>query len=353
MTTQPLHDAAEPDRLTAALREAGVLGDARVVAVDVIAAHDTIVSRIVRLGLTCDGPASDAPRSLILKTAHPDFAAKLPGAGRQEVAFYRTIAPAMPGLTPRCFGSAWDAATTHWHLLLEDLSETHHIASAWPLPPGDAQCRSIMRALGRAHAAWWDHPSLGSSIGAWPDPTTMQGVMDQFAGHLARLSDHLGDLMTANRRALYRRLLEVWPRLMRRDYSRRNLTIVHGDAHVWNFLLPKDPARDDVRLFDFDQWRISVGAGDLAYMMALQWYPERRRRLEAALLDVYHDALLTGGVKGYDRAALTDDYRNEVLWHVTNPVWQWSVGIPPVIWWNNLERVCLAIDDLGCRELLD
>jgi hypothetical protein len=26
--------------------------------------------------------------------------------------------------------------------------------------------------------------------------------------------------------------------------------------------------------------------------------------------------------------------------------------IPPVIWWNNLERILLAVDDLGCRDLL-
>jgi hypothetical protein len=23
-----------------------------------------------------------------------------------------------------------------------------------------------------------------------------------------------------------------------------------------------------------------------------------------------------------------------------------------VIWWNNLERILLAVDDLGCRDLL-
>jgi hypothetical protein len=26
--------------------------------------------------------------------------------------------------------------------------------------------------------------------------------------------------------------------------------------------------------------------------------------------------------------------------------------IPPNIWWNDLERIMLAVDDLGCRELL-
>jgi hypothetical protein len=34
------------------------------------------------------------------------------------------------------------------------------------------------------------------------------------------------------------------------------------------------------------------------------------------------------------------------------PVWQASVNIPPVIWWNNFERIFLAVDDRGCRDLI-
>jgi hypothetical protein len=41
-----------------------------------------------------------------------------------------------------------------------------------------------------------------------------------------------------------------------------------------------------------------------------------------------------------------------VLWHIAKPVWQWSINIPPVIWWNNLERVMMAVEDLGCEEIL-
>ena len=58
------------------------------------------------------------------------------------------------------------------------------------------------------------------------------------------------------------------------------------------------------------------------------------------------------GVCGYDPAALEDDYRHSVLWQMITPVWQATNSIPPVIWWNNLERVLLAVDDLGCRDLL-
>jgi hypothetical protein len=87
-------------------------------------------------------------------------------------------------------------------------------------------------------------------------------------------------------------------------------------------------------------------------MMAIHWYPDRRARLERHLLDRYHATLTSHGVDGYDRRALEDDYRLSVFWHITTPVHQAAYNIPPVIWWNNLERVFLAVDDLGCRDLL-
>ena len=30
-----------------------------------------------------------------------------------------------------------------------------------------------------------------------------------------------------------------------------------------------------------------------------------------------------------------------------------SIAIPPVIWWNNLGRILLAVDDLACSDLLN
>jgi hypothetical protein len=127
-----------------------------------------------------------------------------------------------------------------------------------------------------------------------------------------------------------------------------NLTIVQGDAHVWNCFLAGDGG-NDTRFFDWDAWRIAVGASDLAHMMTVQWYPDQRHRTERHLLDRYHETLVAHGVRDYDRSALGDDYRLSTTW----PVWQAAYDIPPVIWWNNLERVMLAVDDLGCRDLLE
>jgi hypothetical protein len=86
--------------------------------------------------------------------------------------------------------------------------------------------------------------------------------------------------------------------------------------------LRRDGRSDDVRLFDWDSWRIDTATDDLAYMMAMHWYPDRRRRLERLLLDRYHDALIAHGIAGYDRRALDEDYRLSTLWLLMRPVWQ-------------------------------
>ncbi len=88
---------------------------------------------------------------------------------------------------------------------------------------------------------------------------------------------------------------------------------------------------DDVRLFDWDVWRIGRGADDLAYVMGIHWYSDRRRRLEGPLLDGYHDGLLAHGMSGYDRASLALDCRLATLRMIIWPVSQAVADVPPVI----------------------
>ena len=135
------------------------------------------------------------------------------------------------------------------------------------------------------HAAWWDHPDLGETVGTWASTEDSAQHMEIFAGHYDRFADLLGDRLSEERRILYRRLIEQSARLSQRYHSRRHVSITHGDAHIWNFLLPRAGVADTVRIFDFDLWGIDVPTDDLAYMMAMQWYPERRQALERSLLN--------------------------------------------------------------------
>jgi Ecdysteroid kinase-like family len=352
MISKPLLQAIDPEHLTEAFRRAGVLGNAQVADVAVESSRATILSQITRLHLAYDSDAPDAPRSVILKTGHPDRLEDDWGGGRQEVAFYTQVASVAPGrFAPRCLEAHGDEETKTWHLVLEDLTDTHVVAASWPLPPAMERSATIVEALARFHAMWWDDSRLGTSVGAWADPVATNRYLQNLAEKFAQFTDRLGDNLPRERCQLYERLLSAAPRLLERYHTRRNLTIVHGDLHVLNSFLPRDGG-DDVRFLDWDSWRIGAASADLAYMMAIHWYPDRRARLERRLLDRYHATLASHGVDGYDRHALEDDYRLSVLWHITTPVHQAAYNIPPVIWWNNLERVFLAVDDLGCRDLV-
>jgi hypothetical protein len=351
--SEALPTAANPELLTDALRRSGVLNRGRVCNVVVESARNTILSRIIRLRLTYDGAADGTPSSLIFKTGIPDRAGSGWNSGRQEVAFYAQAGSVMASrLVPRCFDAYWDDGQNSWHLLLEDLTDSHIIATTWPLPPTIEQCQLIVRARARFHAEWWDDSRLGTTVGTWSTADAMNQYLRRLADKVKLFTDRLGDRLPHERRDLYDRLLAEAPRLATRYYSHRNMTIVQGDAHVWNCFLPKGDSDDDVRFFDWDSWRVDTGSDDLAYMMAMHWYPDRRRLMERSLLDLYHGTLVAHGVAAYDRAALDDDYRLSVLWQIMTPVWQAANNIPPVIWWNNFERIFLAFDDLGCRDLL-
>jgi Ecdysteroid kinase-like family len=350
MTSEALPRAAEANYLTEALRRCRVLGHDRVSDVALESSRSTILSRIIRLRLSYDGATTNAPRSIILKTGLPERTGAQWNAGRHEVAFYKEIAAAMSvRLVPRCFDAAWDADTNAWHLLLEDLTDSHFTLKNWPLPPTLEECERIIAARARFHAEWWDDPRLGVSIGTWLPADDRQ--LQVFAEKVVQFAERLGERLSPERRDLYQRLIDAGPRLNRRYHSHRDMTIVQGDAHVWNVFLPQTGG-GDLRIFDWDSWRVDVGTDDLAYMMALHWFPDHRRRSERHLLEHYHAALLAHGVDGYDRRALDDDYRLSALRQIATPVWQAANNIPAWIWWFHLERIFMAVDDLGCRELL-
>jgi len=343
--SEPLLASMSPENLTSLLRSAGALGGGRVSSVVAESTQPTKVSRITRLRLAYDGAAGSAPAALILKAGLPERIA-------EEVEFYLNVGAATPpGVLPRCFLAELNPETRESCLLLEDLSGSHTVSSHAPMPPTRPDCERIVRAWARFHAYWWDDPRLGESIGRWPDA---EAVDAYWRAKFAEFDDLMGDRMPAERRDLHSRLLDRTPALMKRTESQRCVTITHGDAHFWNCFLPRDGG-DDVRLFDWSDWSLGVAADDLAYMMAMHWYPDRRRRLERALLDAYHAALLMHGVKNYDRQALDDDYRLSALWQIMTPVCQAEAGlnIPALAWWNNFERIHMAIEDLGCRELLE
>src|SRR5207253_470813 len=122
-----------------------------------------------------EGSAEHAPSSVILKMGHLDSAGRSAYANHREIAFYRDIAPVvLDGLVPRCFESVEATDTSAWHLLLEDLTDSHFIATQWPLPPTARSGALLARALSFASQPD-NYPRRCAFMELLPAPTWRRG----------------------------------------------------------------------------------------------------------------------------------------------------------------------------------
>jgi ecdysteroid kinase len=302
--------------------------------------HNTPISTLFFLTATytADAPP-DLPRHIVVKSP------LVPPTADCELKFYREVAPLI-GSPPlvNCLAAVENGRSEV--IVLEDLRATHD-HPPWPIPPSREQSELAVDALAHVHAAYWESSTLGN-------PHTVQSLTSMVEGivaNLPRFMDQFGDGLTAEAHQIYERVfsssLQPWLRLT----DSRALTIIHGDAHTWNFLFPRTGS-GPAYLIDWQLWHVDIGPRDLAYFMALHWYPGRRRELELPMLRRYHEALLTYGIANYTFADLWLDYRRCVVRNLTIPIILSSRGMKPEAWWHRLECALAAYKDLECDELL-
>lgn len=343
-----------PEWLTGVLRKNGCLKYGKVIGVKNKLTKTLVVSVVSRLEVSysTDAPAS-APSGLFLKVSRPNLSQVISSElNSKEVEFYRTIAPAMsdPPFI-RCYDAVYSSEDDRSHVLLEDLSETHFQPQS-PLPPSKLYCELAVEAMAHLHAHWREHPQLGKEIGRLFDESKLNAFVCKVEENVIRFVNFLGDRLSVERRKIYDRLLaskyKIWGRLT----DAAGLTVTHGDAHWWNLLYPREMDKHRVRIFDWQLWHVDVGARDMAFMIALGGYAERRTAMEKNLMRRYYDSLTAHGVRNYTWEDCWHDYRWSAVRNLNIPVIQWSEGRSAELWQGNLERAMLAYEELQCAELL-
>lgn len=272
------------------------------------------------------------------------------GKSKKEADFYSRIAPSLPHPPlVECYFCEYDEKGESSFFLLEDISTTCQ-QTQWPIPPSRAWCEAAIDALSLIHAERWNkHEDLAILRSSVPAGRTWDGRFLQAIEGLPKFYESLGDRIVDERRQIFQQVLPTVSRSFERN---TNTTLIHGDAHLWNFLFPVDPSTQGASIIDWNMWDIGRGTDDLAYMMGLHWYPERRARLEEPLLRRYFAQLMARGVSDYSWDMLWDDYRLSCVRNLLIPVWQWGRGINPSIWWFHLERSFLTYKDIKCEEVL-
>jgi Ser/Thr protein kinase RdoA (MazF antagonist) len=238
--------------LTTVLHRSGALPGGRVRRLRILERRRTAGSSLAHCEVEY---TKHAPAQLPRRDRPPEL---LDAMGRKEVAFYRDVAPTLPAApVPRCL-AAEAGADGEWHIVLEDLSATH-TQTQWPVPPTDGDCQAAVDALGALHAGLWAASRLDRDFGRPPTARDVAHDSRLASERAGRFVAFLGDRLSPARRACLRQAVDGLPRLWQWWGRRETRTLVHGDAHAWNFLFPRPaggaaPAAG-VYLVDWQNWQ--------------------------------------------------------------------------------------------------
>lgn len=346
------HDASEltASWLTNVLRASGHLADERVETFRAEMWREKRLSHLFRLQVTY-APELALPERFVLKLSRADADSSTAHRRRwKEHEFYARVAPTMADPpVPRVYGAAHDVAGNRSFLLMADLS-TSHSRPPSPLPPTPDQLRGDIDCLAAIHAWWWAHPDLGGVI-AERDDGWIRDKAAVASRNLSRFMDDYEPHLPAVASEALKAACAGWPTILRRS-AWSPLTVVHGDAHPWNFLTPLHAADTVTRLLDWEGWSIEPGPHDLASLLALHLPPTVRNELEGELIERYLQQLRGHGVDGYDFESCWADYRLAIARRMLSPVGMWSRGSQAHSWWPILERVSMAFHEHQCAEVL-
>jgi len=227
-----------------------------------------------------DGAKGDLPQRLFVKAARKDTHPEFANTGRHEVEFYQAAAELGDMPIPRCYSAEYDSATGTSLLITDDLTLTH-FAQALPIPPSNRHCEVLIDALASLHGRFWGDSRLGFELGERMTPKRARGQAERLVATLPSFFEFLGDALLPAQRAIYERIIgsHYLSNAARRLVSLERATLIHGDVHTGNVMLPREET-GSVKLIDWQPWDIGMGAHDLAFLMALHWSRARRALLE-------------------------------------------------------------------------
>lgn len=308
---------------------------------------------VARIHIRYASPSDGAPASLFLKC--------VPGGGpfgASEVDYYQRDYAAEPNAPlPRCYDAAYDRATGAYHLLLQDLTESHR--NNWNTAPAFSYGLALADALARLHAPYFFGVALARADERLPDAAKVQRYLDAATRGIEPMLEAADDAITTTQRQLIRDVARHHPSLLsKRADGVVGMTLVHGDVNPGNVLSPKTSGTPlylvDRQPFD---WSLTVwlGVSDLAYAMVHWWDTPLRRAFEQPVLRHYRESLSALGI-AYTWDQLWRDYRLcavqslyvAATWCV-DPAERERMGW---VWRPQLLKTLAALEDLQTSHLL-
>ncbi|MBK9123792.1 MAG: phosphotransferase [Chloroflexi bacterium] len=345
-----------PERLTEILRRDGALQQGEVTALD-MNVNERELSTGVKLGVTYSTDARGTlPRKLFLKLVNAQVDED-EYFGPSEVDYYVRDYVGVEGVPiPHCYDGAYSAALHRYHILLDDLSDTH--MPSYERAPTLEHGFALADAMAALHAPYWGAARLEAAGALIHDASHVRRYAEIALAGSEFIIEGCADQLAAHWPALIRDTFARHPQaLVERSADLNGFTLIHGDANLSNILIPRDGDRPlyvvDRQPFD---WGLTtwLGVYDLAYTMVLKWDTQLRREFEQPVLARYHAQLIERGVVDYGWDQLWSDYRLciPICVYVATEWCRTELRRDTMEWWMPmLQRTLTAMDDHDCAAL--
>lgn len=355
--TKPVITNAEqvtPEWLTLVLSANNALTHGRVTTVELSGDRGNW-SENAKLSVTySEGAAGTLPTRFFLKMVNTDQDDEF--FDDSEVTYYTHdyVDVENPPLL-RCYDAAYSAEQRCYHLLLDDLSETHVVAAE--KQPDLSYGLTLAEGLATLHARWWGAERLATASASIHEASHIQAFVEMAAPGVENIITHFASDLKPHWPQTMRDLIVHHPqRLIERTYDSSGFTLIHGDVGEQNVLVPRQGQRP---LYIIDRqpfnWSLTtwLGVYDIAYAIVLDWATDIRQKCETAILQRYHQQLISSGAQDYSWDRLVSDYRlcigmttyiaAEYCRGGVNQRWQH-------VWMPMLQRALTAYDDWDVFE---
>lgn len=346
-------DQVSTEWLTSVLEKSGALTDGRVASYEPGTGQgnwSTSANLLVKYTDNAKGPC---PTRLFLKMVDTDLGDG-ETFGDSEVMYYTKDYMGVDGAPLlRCYDAGYSKELGKYHLLLEDVSETHTDAGEKEPTPGYGL--ALAEGLAVLHSRWWGKTRLAEAGVSMHDAQHIQRFVEIAQPGVEHILHSFSQELKPKWHQDLHEIFAKHPSAMiARTSDQNGFTLIHGDVGCGNVLVPRKGERP-IYIIDRQpfNWSLTVWLGvyDIAYAIVLDWDIETRRQHEIPILKRYHEHLIKNGVLDYAWEQLFNDYKLCVVMCVYIATEYCRGGVNEKwmhVWLPMLQRALTACDDLDC-----
>jgi len=313
--------AVDADWLTTVLQQGGHLNRGKVKDLRKTALGGSVgfLSRVVRLTCEYEGSCSTLPNSFILKahTVIPNFlelAEELKAFDR-ELGFYQRFHQKVKSRLPHFYGGYSDGGRG-W-LLIEDLGSAEPCDQVVGL--SNSQVVKTLENIAAVHALCWQSKEL-ELIDWLPTNDFWFSCKSGLEDSWNTLKQSYGLRIGPEACQLIDKFTKHYKELFEQLKSKPK-TLIHGDLRADNLMLSKGADRsDEVIILDWQTATQSLGAIDVAFLIAGSEPAAERHGHVHSLVCAWHSKLLDNGITDYSFEEAYEDVRFALLLCLAVPI---------------------------------